>query len=271
MTLWLRRVITLAAAVTVLAGVPAAPGTAGPSPPPSTEAATLAAAEASAVGIACVATWSCTPSHGGAFMRTARNSCTAGLPVRSRHTGGWYVLTAGHCVAKAGGATWRQSGRTLGRGTRWEYGTAGPEGRAGGGDVGFIRITANAGLWRARSRVLVLTARGARSQPIRVVRTARVGERVCVTAGRSAVTRCGIVDAASTSLRYASPGLAARTVGNLARVRGICLQPGDSGSPVFAGSAVVGIAVAKSYSGCWLWYTRIATPLRHYGVSVVPG
>jgi len=231
----------------------------------------LSPAVESATGVGCGSTRSCTPSYGGALMFTTRNSCTAGLPVRDRRSGRWYVLTAGHCVAEAAGRTWRQSGLTLGRGTRWEYGALGTDGRASGSDVGLIRITANSATWRARSRVIVVTRAGARPQPIRAVRAARAGDRVCVTGGRSGTTRCGTVVAASTWLRYASPGLAARTVSNLALVSGICVLPGDSGSPVFAGSAVLGIAVARSNSGCYMWYSRIAAPLRHYGLQVVAG
>jgi hypothetical protein len=221
-----------------------------------------------AVGIACWSTRSCTPSHGGAFMATWRNSCTAGLPVRVRRGTRWYLLTAGHCVAGARGATWWQSGRMLGRGSRWEYGTAGTDGRRAGTDIGVVRITANTATWRARSRVVVARGRTVHTRPIRTVRTARLGERVCVTAGRSGATKCGVVVAPSTSLTYASPGLLARRVSGLALVAGVCLRPGDSGSPVFTGSALVGIAVARAYSGCSFWYARAADPLRRYGLVV---
>jgi hypothetical protein len=204
-------------------------------------------------------------------MTTTRNSCTAGLPVQDRRSGAWYVLTAGHCVAEARGATWRQSGLVLGVGTRWEYGTAGTDGRASGSDAGLIRITGSSAIWRPRSRVFVRTTATVRSQPITTVRDTRLGERVCVTGGRSGTTRCGIVAAPTTSLRYASPGLSARTVQNLGLLSGVCLQPGDSGAPVFVGSAVVGIAVARSNTGCYLWFTKITGPMLHYGIKIVAG
>ncbi|HEX6756215.1 MAG TPA: S1 family peptidase [Mycobacteriales bacterium] len=225
---------------------------------PASGATAVAPGSVAATGIGCISTRYCTPSHGGAFMVTTRNSCTAALPVRDRRTGAWYVLTAGHCVAKAAGARWRQSGLTLGIGTRWEYGAT---------DAGLIRYTANGWIWRAGSRVIVV-GRSVRGQRITSIKVARAGERVCVTAGRSGVTRCGTVVAARTSLRYASPGLAARTISNLVMVNGICLQPGDSGSPVFAGGSFAGIAVAKANTGCTMWYTRADVAFARLGVKL---
>lgn len=232
---------------------------------PTATAAELAAA-ATAEGIGCVSTRACTPTHGGAYISTSRNSCTVGLPVRSRG-GAWYLLTAGHCVANARGATWRESGYVLGVGTRWQYAGLGTEGSAGSTDIGVIKITANSKLWNARSRVLVV---GSKASTQRIVKAAdaRTGTKVCVTAGRTGTTRCGTVVTPTTSLRYASPGLAARTVQGLALVKGICVNPGDSGSPVFAGSTAVGIAVARSATGCYMWYSKITTPLRQLGLTV---
>jgi hypothetical protein len=198
---------------------------------------------------------------------TSRNSCTAGLPVRTR-AGQWYVLTAGHCIAAAKGAAWKQGSLVLGTGTRWEYGGKGTEGAAGRSDLGLIKVTANAKKWNTRSRVLVLGARSSRTQAITSVRDAKAGQQVCVTAGRSNVTRCGTVVQASTSLSYASPGQAARTIGNLALVRGICVAPGDSGSPVFSGSAGIGIVVARSATGCYTWYAKAPAALARYGLKV---
>jgi hypothetical protein len=256
---------------TLSAARSASPTSASPSssasPTTAPTAAELAELAATAEGIGCVSTRSCTPTHGGAFISTPRNSCTAGLPVRAR-SGSWYLLTAGHCVANARGATWRASGYVLGKGTRWQYAGVGTEGRAGSTDIGIIKITANARLWNARSRVMVVGARKVSTQRIVKAGDARVGTRVCVTAGRTGATRCGTVVTATTSLRYASPGLAARTVQGLALVKGICVNPGDSGSPVFAGSTAVGIAVARSASGCYMWYSKITTPLRQLGLSV---
>lgn len=228
---------------------------------------TSGTAAAGAVGIGCTSTRNCTPSHGGAYMTTANNSCTAALPVRDRRTGLWYVLTAGHCIVGAKGATWRQSGLTLGVGTKWEYGGLGTQGRAGSTDAGLIRYTANGARWNAGSRVAVVGST-VRTQRITSVKVAKTGERVCVTAGRTGTTRCGTVVLASTSLTYPSPGLAARRVTNLVKVSGVCLQPGDSGSPVYAGGSFVGIAVARGTSGCTLWYTRADVAFAQLGIKL---
>lgn len=256
-------IIATAIGLAVLPGATTVTAATTPAPVP-----VAADVSTGATGIACTSTRNCAPLlHGGAYMVTTVNSCSAGLPVRSRATGAWYVLTAGHCVARAGRSTWRQSNRTLGVGTSWEYAGLGTKGKAGSSDLGLIKVT-GAG-WSLRSRVLVVGSRGTRSQQIIVAKDARTGERVCVTAGRSNITRCGTVVQSTTSLRYASPGLAARTVGNLALVKGVCLQPGDSGSAVFAGRAAIGIAVAKSGSGCYFWYAKVPTALARYGVAVV--
>jgi Trypsin len=216
----------------------------------------------SAEGVGCASTKACTTSSGGALMLTPGHSCTAGLPVRTRD-GRWFLVTAGHCVYEGGRSTWRQSGVALGKGYRWEYGGKGTEGRKATGDIGLVKLTR-----KSASRVLAITGGKARIQRITSVRDARAGERVCVTAGRTGATRCGTVVATTTSLRYASPGLAARTITGLALVKGICVNPGDSGSPVYAGRAAVGIVTARSASGCYTWYTKLPAQLRHFGLAV---
>ncbi|HST63834.1 MAG TPA: S1 family peptidase [Mycobacteriales bacterium] len=215
-----------------------------------------------AEGVGCTSPRACTTTTGGALMLTSSVSCTAGLPVRT-WDGRWFMVTAGHCVYEGGRSTWRQSGVALGKGYRWEYGGKGTEGAGAKADVGLIKLTR-----KSSSRVLALSGGKARMQAITAVRDARVGERVCVTAGRTGGTRCGTVVVPTTSLRYASPGLAARTITGLALVKGICIYPGDSGSPVYAGRTAVGIAVARSASGCYTWYTKLPAQLRHFGLRV---
>ncbi len=215
-----------------------------------------------AEGVSCTSTKACTTNSGGALMLTPNAACTVGLPVRSR-AGLWYVVTVGHCVFEGGKATWRQSGVALGQGIRWEYGGKGTEGARSTGDVGIIRLAR-----KSSSKVIVISRGRVGTQPITSARDAKLGEKVCVTAGRTGTTSCGTVVTATTSLRYASPGLGARTITNLALVKGICVNPGDSGSPVFTGKAAVGIVVAKSASGCYLWYTKLPAQLKHFGLTV---
>ena len=222
----------------------------------------VAAGPSGAVGVGCSSTKACTTSSGGALMLTPGHSCTVGLPVRSR-AGLWYVVTAGHCVFEGGKSTWRQSGVALGKGVRWEYGGKGTEGSSARGDIGVIKLTK-----KSASRVLAIAGGKARTQAITTVRDAKVGEKVCVTAGRTGTTRCGTVVTATTALSYPSPGLAARTITGLALVKGICVNPGDSGSPVYAGHAAVGIVVAKSASGCYAWYTKLPAQLKHFRLTV---
>jgi streptogrisin B len=256
------RTALLALALLALTGLLAGTAEVG-----TAQSSTAAAASVAAEGVGCASTKACTPSHGGAYMTTTRNSCTAGLPVRNR-AGQWFIVTAGHCVAEAGGATWRESGLVLGQGGRWEYGGRGTEGSAGTGDIGLIKITGSARTWNARSRVVVMGPKRGQTLKIVAAHDARLGERVCTTEGRTGVTRCGKVVSTSTSLRYASPGLPARTITNLALVSGICVNPGDSGSPVWSGRTAVGIVVARSASGCYTWYSKLPAQLKHFGLYV---
>jgi hypothetical protein len=151
----------------------------------------------------------------------------------------------------------------LGTGTRWEYGGKGTEGKAGTSDVGLIKLRT-----ASRSKVVVISGGKARTQAIVNAKDAKVGEKVCITAGRTGRTSCGTVIQATTSLSYASPGLAARKISNLALVKGICVNPGDSGSPVYAGRSAIGIVVARSASGCYTWYTKLPAQLKHFGLTV---
>jgi streptogrisin B len=221
-----------------------------------------AGATVGAQGVACTSTRACTTTSGGALMLTPSSSCTAGLPVRTR-AGQWYLVTAGHCVGAGGSSTWRQSGVALGKGTRWEYGGKGTEGRKATGDVGLIKLAG-----KPRSRVVVMSGGRARTLKIVAAHDAKAGERVCVTAGRTGTTQCGRVVSTNTSLTYTSPGVGTRTISNLAMVSGICVNPGDSGSPVFASRTAVGITVAKSSTGCYAWYTKLPAELSHFGLYV---
>ena len=213
-------------------------------------------------GVGCSSTRSCSTGSGGALMLTRGHSCTVGLPVRTRG-GRWYVVTAGHCVAEGGRSTWTVGGVALGKGYRWEYGGRGTEGARGTGDIGLLQMTR-----KSRSQVVVISRGKATTRAITSTRDARRGERVCITGGRTGATQCGTVVATTTSLRYASPGLAARTITNLALVKGVCVNPGDSGSPVFVGRTAVGITVAKSASGCYAWYSKLPGQLKHFGLTV---
>lgn len=75
-------------------------------------------------GRACASTTSCTPSHGGSFIRAQGNgaTCTLGFPARSA-AGIWYAITAGHCINRGTGnwshATRRSARTSAGSTARW--------------------------------------------------------------------------------------------------------------------------------------------------------
>lgn len=108
------------------------------------------------------------------------------------------------------------------------------------------------------------------TQPIRAAMETRTGDPVCVTRGQATYTDCGVVQSPNTYLNYASPGLPATTIYDLTSVTDAWLVPGDSGSPVFAGDRILGIATASNSSCTRYHFARIAVALAKYKLSIIP-
>lgn len=220
-------------------------------------------------GGACASTGSCTPTHGGSYMRATGAGCSVGLPARSA-AGIWYGITAGHCIG-SGSGNWSHANTAMGPGVRWEYGNLGPDGSSYGTDLGAFRYAYHLPLWNARSRVIVTTSQATVvTRPIRAAMETRTGDPACMTGGRSTYTDCGIVASPNRYLTYASPGLPARTIYNVTSVTDVCLRPGDSGSPVFTSDRILGIGVTYDTACNRMHFARIAVALTKYKLSIIP-
>jgi hypothetical protein len=175
---------------------------------------------------------------GGQKIWTTGESCTAGVVLQSgSHS---YLVTAGHCTRAQAGRSWSvaATGERLGSVVaRAEYGPR---------DRGALRLPTRQSSTIRGARVTAIGNRGA-------------GQSACVARGRTGGTACGTVVSGGNCLTYASPGLAARRICDLVLIRGVAVNPGDSGSPVYAGTTAVGILVARSATAGFAYYT----PLTH--------
>lgn len=173
----------------------------------------------------------------GAAIYTGGSRCSLGFNVVSGST--YYFLTAGHCTNA--GATWTNGSATLG--TR--SGTSFPV-----NDYGIVRYTnttiAKTGGFTSASTPAVGTA---------VTRT-----------GSTTGTRTGSVTALNQTVTYSGSG----TVSGLIRTT-VCAEPGDSGGPLYRGSAAYGLTSGGSgncTSGGVTYFQPVTEALSAYGVSV---
>lgn len=167
--------------------------------------------------------------------RSTGQGCTSGLPWRLRD-GRLALITAGHC-APAGGIIADTSG-FLGtitqneqnwepsRGTRLQQGRGGHPGYHG--DLALIRVA------EVTARLVV--------GPIVAAEAAERGQRLC-TLGAASGELCGWIVTAVGVNAGTPDGLSRNVV--LARKKGHCVRPGDSGGPVYRyardGLVVVGV------------------------------
>jgi streptogrisin D len=186
---------------------------------------------------------------GGQAIHSGGSRCSLGFNVRSR-TGADYFLTAGHCTTV--GSSW--------------YGSPSPTtllgSRAGssfpGNDYGIVRYTTTV------PRPGTVWLHDGTSQEITTARNAVVGETVR-RSGSTTGVRSGIVTALNATVRYAEG-----TVTGLIRTT-VCAQPGDSGGPLFAGSAALGLTSGGSgncRSGGTTFFQPVTEALNVYGVNV---
>lgn len=175
------------------------------------------------------------PITGGGYR------CTLGANVVGG--GGTYFLTAGHCGAAA--STWYTlSGVLLGS----VAGTSFP-----GHDYAVVRYTGPA---KAEGTV--------GGQDITSAGNATVGEHVCMRGGVSGV-HCGSVLALNATVDYAEGVVYGLIETN------ICSEPGDSGSPLYDGTKLIGLLSGGSgdcTSGGISFFQPVTQALSAYGLSV---
>lgn len=180
------------------------------------------------------------PLRGGLWASTTGTNsggfCTTGFIAQSKTDAARkFFITAGHCTS----STWY--GRFVSDGAWRKIGTRHVNSYYGSnGDASLITVDSNA-TWAPQGIVYVRPSAGAypttenASYSIKALGAANVGDYVCHT-GATLGTRCGKVEAASTSTTY-KDGV---TVGNLARVKYTACQ-GDSGGPVYRSNTAFGI------------------------------
>ncbi|MDR6326043.1 S1 family peptidase [Actinoplanes couchii] len=172
----------------------------------------------------------------GDAIYTGGSRCSLGFNVRSGSTN--YFLTAGHCTNA--GTTWTNGSATLG--TR--SGTSFP-----GNDYGIVRYT----------NTTIAKTGGFTSASTPAVGTA-VTRR-----GSTTGTRTGSVTQLNATVNY-SQG----SVSGLIRTT-VCAEPGDSGGPLYRGSAAYGLTSGGSgncSSGGVTYFQPVTEALNAYGVSI---
>jgi streptogrisin D len=185
---------------------------------------------------------------GGDAIFTGPSRCSLGFNVRDA-AGAEYFLTAGHCTNV--GSVWSGGSPRTVLGTR--AGSSFP-----GNDYGIVRYTGSA------PRPGNVSLYNTRFQDITSARNAVVGEMV-QRSGSTTGLRSGRVFAVNATVNYPQG-----TVTGLIRTN-VCAQPGDSGGPLFAGTAALGLTSGGSgncTSGGITFFQPVTEALAVYGVSV---
>lgn len=178
---------------------------------------------------------------GGDPIAGSGSRCTLGANVTGG--GAYYFITAGHCTNVA--STWYTMTKTLiGTVTASTFPSH---------DWGVVRYTGS-----------VSHEGTVGSQDITTAGNATIGEHVCMRGGVSGV-HCGYVTSLNATVNYAEG-----TVYGLIQTN-ICSEPGDSGSPLYDGTKLIGILSGGSgncSSGGVSFFQPIAEILSMYGLSV---
>lgn len=204
------------------------------------------------------------------------SGCTAGFKGIGDTYGSRFMLTAGHCIAEAGGAT------------NWDSFTVAPEARQPLGQVSaysfpthdYAAINANGTTWDKPSWPTIVGYWGVNQEyPISYESTSYVGEYVCHVGQQSGLS-CGAVTGVHlTEPVEDSAGHLLGYVNNMTKFEHMCAIGGDSGGPVFAASGNVALGI---YSGsdkpkgalepCYYngYYTEITEDTDLLGVHVAP-
>jgi len=186
---------------------------------------------------------------GGQAIFTASARCSLGFNVRQG--GGYAFLTAGHCT-NLDPNWYADAAHTTLLGSR--FATSFP-----GNDYGIVRYPAGAPV-PAGDVALTATTR----QDITTARTPVVGETV-KRSGSTTGVHSGIVQAINATVTYPQG-----TVSGLIRTT-VCAEPGDSGGPLFSGTAALGITsggAGNCTSGGTTFFQPVTEPLNVYGAQV---
>lgn len=191
------------------------------------------------------------PINGGDYIQNGSTQCSYGFTVRNKSKPGELsILTAGHCTITAGKTWYKSNGTRIGHTTGANY--------VNGNDFGLIRADNGANVTYYGN----VEAAGGVSQDIRYSRDSRVGETVCASGYRSKYA-CNSLGAKNQTINYTSGH---RVTGM--DVTAICRAGGDSGGPLFAQDAALGILSGTNSSACFSYYQPVNEALAWYGMEV---
>lgn len=184
---------------------------------------------------------------GGDAIYGKRYRCSLGFNV-TNSAGAHFFLTAGHC-GKAEKAWWTTAARSTYLGPTVSY-------TFPGSDYALVQYDASYTDYPS-------TVNG--NQQISSAQNAFVGEKV-TRDGSTTGVHTGYVTALNVTVRYQGGG----TVRGLIQTT-VCAEPGDSGGPLYDGSAAVGLTSGGSgdcKKGGTTFFQPVTTALTVYGVQV---
>ena len=187
---------------------------------------------------------------GGDAIYGSKYRCSLGFNVRSGST--YSFLTAGHC-GKVEPRWWTSASRStlLGNTT----GSSFP-----GNDYAIVRYATG---YAVDTQGLV--GNGSSTVNITSARNAVIGETV-TRDGSTTGTHTGRVTALNVTVRYQGGGVVRGLIQTT-----VCAEPGDSGGPMFAGTAAIGLTSGGSgdcKKGGTTFFQPVLEALQVYGVSV---
>ncbi|MEV0177978.1 S1 family peptidase [Streptomyces sp. NPDC050625] len=188
--------------------------------------------------------------NGGDYIENGVVSCSYGFTVRKKSDPNYKaILTAGHCT-NTSGTDWRKSD-----GTYIGYTTG--HNVASGNDFGLIRAYNGSVTYYGN-----VEAKDGAAQDISYSRDSRLYETACASGYRSKYD-CNLIGMKNQTINY-TDGM---TVTGM-DVAAICRNHGDSGGPLFAGDAALGLLSGSNDSACYSYYQPVNEALAWYGMEV---
>ncbi|GAA2394145.1 S1 family peptidase [Dactylosporangium salmoneum] len=176
------------------------------------------------------------------FFGAAGGRCLVGFNARALPD--YYFLTSAHCVGAVGSTVYADAAHAVVLGTVAT--------KNAGFDYALVRYT-NATI----ARPSAVDLHNGTLAPITSFGTGHVGQTV-TQSGQTGL-RTGVITALNVTVNYADG-----TVTGLIRAS-VCSQPGDSGGPLFAATA--GIGMTSGGSGCAGYFSPAARAASAYGVA----
>ncbi|MGW1728462.1 S1 family peptidase [Streptomyces sp. NPDC002306] len=189
--------------------------------------------------------------NGGDYIQNGVVSCSYGFTVRKKSDPNYKaILTAGHCTDTSGTDWSKSDGSYIGYTTGHNL--------ADGNDFGLIRAYSADVTYYGN-----VEAANGDAQDITYSRDSRVHETACASGYKSKYA-CGTVIFRNQTINW-SDGSPTSTGMDVAQ---ICRDHGDSGGPLFAGDAALGLLVGSDSDACQSFYQPVNEALSWYGMEV---